>query len=147
MVSVCKRNIIFPCVYLCICPIVLLSPKPLGGIQPNLLHHFPSWYGVHEQNCFSMCLCIYCPSISIKLSFNPVGRIQPNFLRGKGVWEQFYFSMCPVFCASAHLSVMLSPPKPLGRIQSTVLLLAILAVWSGPTLSADRMIGYYRIYE
>ena len=19
------------------------SPKPLGGIQPNLLHHFPSW--------------------------------------------------------------------------------------------------------
>ena len=32
-------------IYLCICHLsVTLSPsKPLGGIQPNLLHHFPSW--------------------------------------------------------------------------------------------------------
>ena len=24
-------------------PVMLSPPKPLGGIQPNLLHHFPSW--------------------------------------------------------------------------------------------------------
>ena len=48
MVRVCESNI-----FMCVRPSLRLSSvhmsvtltpsKPLGGIQPNLLHHFPSW--------------------------------------------------------------------------------------------------------
>ena len=31
---------------------VMLSPKPLSGIQQNLLHHFPSWYGCARATLF-----------------------------------------------------------------------------------------------
>ena len=30
--------------------VMLSPPKPQGRIQPNLLHHFPSWLGCYENN-------------------------------------------------------------------------------------------------
>ena len=42
MVTLYESNIFFPCAH----PSIMRSPpKPLGGIQPNLLHYFPSWLG------------------------------------------------------------------------------------------------------
>ena len=41
--------------------VTLSPPKPLGGIQPNLLHHFPSWLGCARPTlyfCASIRLCI-----------------------------------------------------------------------------------------
>ena len=41
---------------------IMLSPKPLGGIQPNLLHHFPSWYGCARATlffCSSLCSSVH----------------------------------------------------------------------------------------
>ena len=32
--------------------VTLSPPKPLGGIQPNLLHHFPSWLGYARATLF-----------------------------------------------------------------------------------------------
>ena len=45
MVRVCENNIIFLCVCLLsvYLSVTLSPPKQLGGIQPNLLHHFPAW--------------------------------------------------------------------------------------------------------
>ena len=48
--------------------IKLSPPKPLGRIQPNLLHHFPSWLGCARATLFfhvSICPCIRHPSICL----------------------------------------------------------------------------------
>ena len=50
---------------------MLSPPKPLGGIQPNLLYHFPSWKGCARatlffHSCF-WCLSI-CPSCYLLLN-------------------------------------------------------------------------------
>ena len=115
--------------YFSVCPssihlsVRLSPPKPLGEIQPNFLHHFPSWLWcaratlifIHRHLCRpSICLSRYPPK--------PLGRIQPNsslplMLR---VCQSniFFLSVHP---SSIHLSIMLSPPKPLGRIQPNLL--------------------------
>ena len=43
MVRVCESNIIFRTSVVLLMSFTLSPPKPLGGIQPNLLHYFPSW--------------------------------------------------------------------------------------------------------
>ena len=47
MVRVWESNIIFPfvCLVSVHLSVTLSPPKPLGGIEPNLLHDLPSWYG------------------------------------------------------------------------------------------------------
>ena len=88
MVRVCESNVIFsvhssvrlPSVHLS----VMLSPlKPMGGIKPNLLHHFPRGKGVREQYSFSA-----RPSVRPSIRHlhirhappKPLGGIQPNLL-------------------------------------------------------------------
>ena len=45
--------------------ITLPPPKPLSGVQPNLLHYFPSWLGCGRATSF-FCLSVWhlfiCPS-------------------------------------------------------------------------------------
>ena len=63
IVGVCESNIIFPCVRRpSICPsrCLLLNPA-LDGIQPNLLHHFPSCFGCARATLFF--------SVSVRPSF------------------------------------------------------------------------------
>ena len=72
----------------------------------------------------SVCLCVHCPSICLSryfllnnwAEFNQTCYI--TFPHGKGVREQHYFSVRP---SNVHLSVALSPPKPLGGIQPNLL--------------------------
>ena len=43
-----------------ICLSIMLSPKPLGGILPSLLHHFPLWEGCASAIlffCVHSCIC------------------------------------------------------------------------------------------
>ena len=69
-------------------------------------------------------LCIPHPSICLShylllnhwVEFNQTCSIFSS--HGKVVWEQHYFSMLSLFI---HLSVKLSPPKPLVRIQPNLL--------------------------
>ena len=96
-------------------------------IQPNLLHHFPSWLGCERGKLFflvSVRLYVNRPSICLSryllqnnwAEFNQTCYI--TSLHTKGVREQHYFSVRP---SSVHLSVTLSPPKPLGGIQPNLL--------------------------
>ena len=75
---------------------VTLSPKSLVRIQPNLLHHFPSWLGCAKATLF------FHPSIhptfvhlSIRLLLNPWAEFNQTCYmtspHGKGVGEQ----VCP----------------------------------------------------
>ena len=41
--------------------VTLSPPKPLGGIQPNLQHHFPSWFGCARATLFFH--VSICPSV------------------------------------------------------------------------------------
>ena len=74
MVRVCKSSIIFLCIHPSVHPsyvhlsITLSPPKPPGGIQPNLLHPFPSWLGCARAAvffCVSIHPCICHPSICL----------------------------------------------------------------------------------
>ena len=93
--------------------VTLSPPKPLGGIQPNLLHHFPSWQGCVRDNLFP---CVRRPSIcpSCYLLLNHWAEFNQTcyITHSKGVREQHYFPF--VRLASVHLSVTPSPPKSLG---------------------------------
>ena len=115
--------------YFAMCPLsvhlsIMLSPhKPLGGIQPNVLAtSLPLMIKVCESNIFF--LCVHCPSICPSpylllthwAEFNQTCFITSP--HGKGVQEQHYFSMLP---SSIHLSVTLSPLKPLEGIQPNLL--------------------------
>ena len=128
MVRVCKSSNIFLCVRPYVRPSsvhlsVMVSPsKPLAGIQPNWAEFkpyitSPHGKGVREQHFFP---CVRRPSIcpSRYLFLNHwVESNQTCYItssNGKGVREQYYFSGRP---SSVHLSVMLSPPKPLVGIQ------------------------------
>ena len=56
--------------------VTLSPPKPLCGIQPNLLHHFPSRPVQHYFPCLHLSV-----HLSVILSpLKPLGRIQPNLL-------------------------------------------------------------------
>ena len=92
--------------------VTLSPPKPLGRIQSNLLHHFPLWLGCARATLFFR--------VSVLLNhwaefYQTCYITSPH---GKGVQEQYYFSVRP---SSVHLSVTLSPPKPLGGIQPNLL--------------------------
>ena len=67
-----------------------VTPKLQGGIQPKLLHHFPSWYGsVRATLCFHVCPSV-CPlSVYLPVTLSPpkpLGRIQPNLLHHLPSW-------------------------------------------------------------
>ena len=68
---------------------IMLSPKPLGGIQPNLLHHFPSQLGCLRATLF-FCPSGICPSCYLLLNhwaeFNQTCYMTSP--HGKGVGEQ-----------------------------------------------------------
>ena len=68
--------------------------------------------------CPSICLSRYL--LNHKANFNQTCCITSS--DGKGVREQYYFSVRPsLHPSSVHLSVKLSPPKPLGGIQPILL--------------------------
>ena len=81
--------------------------------------------GKGNISVFSVCHCpSICPShyllINHRAEFNQTCYI--TFPHGWGVREQHYFSVCPSVRPSfIHLSVMLSPHKPLGGIQPNLL--------------------------
>ena len=97
--------------------VTLSPPKPLGRIQPNAAS-LPLMVRVCEATFFP---CVRRPSICLSryLLLNHLAEFNQTCYitspHGKGVREQHYFSM---HLSSIHLSVTLSPPKPLGRIQS-----------------------------
>ena len=125
MVRVCESNIIFRA------SILLCIPRPSICLSCYLLlNHWAKFNqtcyitsshgkGVRKQHYFSVCLSVHhppiCPSCYLLLNpwveFNQTCYI--TYPHGKGVHEQHYFSM---HTSSVHLSVMLSPPKPLVRI-------------------------------
>ena len=87
--------------------VTLSSPKPLGGIQPKLLHHL-LMVMVCESNIFfpcvrrqSICLSRYL-LLNHWTEFNQTCLI--NIPHGKGVREQHYCSVRP---SSIHMSVTL----------------------------------------
>ena len=102
MVKVCVSKIIFPYVSPSMCASsdhlsVTLSPKPLDGIQPNLLHHSPHGKDVREQHFFwfirhpSLCPA-RCLLLNHWAEFNQTCYIiSPH---SKGVREQHYFPVC-----------------------------------------------------
>ena len=88
-----------------------ISSKQVGGIQPNLLHHFSSWLGCARQDYFSVYPCDR-PSVCHVISSFSTGRNStklatsvPLMVR---VCESNIFSVRP---SSVHLSLTLSPPK------------------------------------
>ena len=56
--------------------VTLSPPKPLAGIQPNLLHHCPLRQGCVRAIFFP---CVHCPSITLSPP-KPLGGIQPYLL-------------------------------------------------------------------
>ena len=128
MVRVCKSNIVFQFVCLVpvsMCPSICLSCYLLlnnwGEFNQTCYITSPNGKGVREQLFFP---CLRRSSIRRSrylllmhwAEFNQTCYIAS--LHGKGVREQHYFSVHP---SSAHLSVMLSPPKPLNGIQPNLL--------------------------
>ena len=78
--------------YFSVCPsilsVTLSLPKPLDGIQPNLLHHITSPYGksVREQHFFVRPSSVH---LSVTLSPpKPLGGIQPNLLHPFPSWYE-----------------------------------------------------------
>ena len=168
MARVCESNIFFVRSSSVHLSVTLSPPKPLGGIQPNLLHHFPSLLGCFESNIIFPCVrrpsicssrylllnhwaecnqtcyitsphgwgvrdniifpcvrsCVSRPSTCLLrylllnhwAEFNQTCYITSP--HGKGCAREQLFSVRPT---SVHLSVMLSPPKPLGGIQPNLL--------------------------
>ena len=114
-----------------------LLERPSVCPSRYLLNHWAEFYqtyyitspyaqGVREQ--YFMRLCVRRPSICLSrylllnhwAEFNQT--CYTTFPHGKGVREQHYFSVRSSVClSSVHLSVTLSPPKPLGRIQPKLL--------------------------
>ena len=78
--------------------VTLSPPKPLGGIQPNLLHHFPSWQGCATATLFlplSVWRLSICPSrylLNQWAEFNQTCYLTSP--HGKGVGEQVHLSPC-----------------------------------------------------
>ena len=82
-VRVCESNTSFsvrPSTLSCIHLFVTLSTKQLGGIQPNVLHHFPSWNGCARATLFFYASVRPCGRhLSVTLSHHkPLGGIQPR---------------------------------------------------------------------
>ena len=124
MVRVCKSNIIFPCIRrpsICLSCYLILN----HWVEFNQTCYItsPHGKGMLEQHYFSMCPCVRHPPICLSryllnhwAEFNQTCYITSP--HGKGVREQLFFSVHPSF---VHLFVMLSPPKPLGGIQPSLL--------------------------
>ena len=126
MVRVCENNTIF-------CASVRASDRPSISLSQYLLLNstkaaasLPLTVKLCESNIiFRVSVHLYvrrpstCPSRYLLL--NHWAELNQTYYitspHGKGVREQ-YFSVRPL---SVHLSVMLSPPKPLDRIQPNLL--------------------------
>ena len=90
--------------------VMLYPPKPLGRIKPNLLHHFPSWFGCARATLFfsvsivrvSVCLSRYL-FLNHWAEFNQTCYI--TSLHGKDVREQHFFSYVsrPSICPSRNI--------------------------------------------
>ena len=104
--------------------VTLSPPKPLGRIQPNLLHHFPLMVRVYERwlGCMrailffhvSVCPCIHHPSICLShyllinhwAEFNQTCYIiSPSWLGCMRAILFFHVSVCPCI---HHPSICLS---------------------------------------
>ena len=134
MVRVWRSSILFLCVHPSVRQSsvhlsVTLSPSKLQGrIQPNLLHHFPSWLGCARAMlffhvsispcaraafffCVSVHRCVRRPSICLSCylllnywaEFNQTCYITSP--HSKGVQEQHFFLCihCPSICPSCYL--------------------------------------------
>ena len=77
---------------------------------------------ISQSNIIFLCICHPSICLSRYLLLNNWGEFNQTCYiispHGKGVQEQHFFSMHP---SSVHLSVTLSPPKPLGGIQPNLL--------------------------
>ena len=111
-------------------PLVRLSvtlslSKPLGGILPNLLHHF-SWYGCVRAALF-FCASVrpfICHTISSLTAGRNLTKLATSLPLMVRVCESNITFPCvcqSVRLSSVNLSVMLSPPKLLGEIQPNFL--------------------------
>ena len=72
---------------------------------------------LHLSICLSHCL------LNLQEEFNQTSYISSP--HGKGVQKQHFFSVPPSF---VHLSIMLSPPKPLGRIRKNIISLLMIFI-------------------
>ena len=132
MARVCESSIVSvrpPFVHLYV---TKSPPKPLGEIQPNLLHNFPLWLGCAWATFFP-CVCpsVRPPSVHLSITLSPKHWAEFNQTcyitspHGKGVREQLF----SVRLSSVHLLVTLYPPKKPGRIQPN--LLHLFPSWKG----------------
>ena len=84
--------------------VMLSPPKPLGGIQPNLLHHFPSWLVCARATLFFHSpvrhpfICLLGYLLNHWVEFNQTCYMTSP--RGKGVGEQ----ICPSVMVLATLA-------------------------------------------
>ena len=127
MVTVCASNVIFLCVRPCVRrPSIFLSHYLLNtGRNSTKICYIISSHGkgVREQHYFSVRSSVR-PSICLSrylllnhwVEFNQTWHI--TSFHSNEAREQHYFSMRP---SCVHLSVTLSPPKPLGGIQPNLL--------------------------
>ena len=85
----------------------------------NQTCYITSTHGKGVQYYFSVRLSVRpLQRPSSYLLLNHWGEFNQISRHGKAVWEQHYFSAhASVHPASVHLSIELSPPKPLGGIQ------------------------------
>ena len=107
----------------------LSLPKILGGIQPNLLHHFPSWLECARATLFFRApvrLCVWHPYIcpSGALLLNHLAEFNQTFYMtspyGKFVREQHYFSVrLSMRLVSVHLSITLLLLNHLAEFNQT----------------------------
>ena len=129
MVKVCESNTSFRlCVRLSDHLSVMLPPKLRGGIQPNLLHHFPLWYGCvrvtwHYFPCVRPSVCpSICPSWYLLLNhwaeFNQTCYMISPY--GKGVREQARPSVSHAIPTSVGICV--------GRHRLRILVIIIIII-------------------
>ena len=109
-----ENNIIFPPT----CPSRFLFLNT-GRNSTKLVTPLPLMVRLRENNIIFPCArqSIY-PSLYLLLNYRAELNQTCNIASPHGVREQHYFSVRP---SSGHLSVTLSPPKPLGGIQTNSL--------------------------
>ena len=123
MVRVCKSNRIFPSLSVRLS--ITLSPKPMGEFN-QIYYIIYLLVRVCDSNIIFLSVRppSFCPSSyllrNLRAEFNQTCYITSR--HGKGVREQPYFYVLPSMRPAAiHLSIKLSPLKPLGGIQPNLL--------------------------
>ena len=96
--------------------VTLSPPKPLGGIQPNLLHHFPLWLGCARATLFfrvSIWRLSICSSRYLLLNhwaeFNKTCYMTSP--HGKGVGEQVHPSVMLLATLAASVGICDGAPS------------------------------------